>query len=138
VTALLFLAPLAAAAASQPPSANEQVVIQHPLTPDDVVETVAGRCGRNLYQIRLEHFGNRSRLGIEVNGRPVTSGQIAKIANVLPQGLYLFEPFVDQCFRDRPNARMRLIVDGPSSHVRFEFLYFEVTPDGEVSNAHFG
>ena len=134
---MIALFVLAAAAASQSAPPNSQVVIQHPLRPNEVVETVAGRCGRNLYQIRLEHFGERTRLSVEVNRRRIAPGQIAKATEVVPAGWYLFQPFVDQCFRDRPTARMRLIVDGPPSHGHSRFLYFEVTPGGEVTNAHF-
>jgi hypothetical protein len=114
---------------------NEQVVIRDRLSPAGLVVSVAGSCGKNRYQIVLTHDGYQNRLRVEVNRRQVTAPEIAKVMKLVPPGYFLFHPFVAECFWDRPNARMRLMSAGPASHGREQWLSFEVTPAGEVTNA---
>ena len=125
---------LAATAALGPP-ASEQVVLKHRITPANVVEKVSASCGGNRYRIRLTHLRDLNSLDVTVNNRPVASTEMDKVTALVPAGFSMFQPFVAECFRDRPNARMRLIVDGPDSHGHSQFLYFEVTPAGQVTNA---
>jgi hypothetical protein len=130
------LASVAAVAAAEPPRAihNEPVVIRGRLSPTDMVVSVAGRCGKNRYEIVLRHDGHQNLLVVDVNQRRVAAPEIAKVTKLVPPGYFLFDPFVAECFWDRPSARMRLMTAGPASHGNEQWLSFEVTPAGEVTN----
>jgi hypothetical protein len=135
---VLLVAWVAAVAAPELPrtggAQNEQVIIRDRLSPAGLVVSVAGSCGKNRYQIVLTNDGHQNRLRLEVNGRQVAAPEIAKVMKLVPPGDFLFDPFVAECFWDRPNARMRLMSAGPARHGREQWLSFEVTPAGEVMN----
>jgi hypothetical protein len=132
-----LLALVAGVAPAEPPRANspgEQVVIRDRLSAKELVVSVAGRCGKNRYRIVLTNDGHQNRLRVEVNRRQVAAGEIAKVIKLVPPHYFLFDPFVAECFWDRPNARMRLMTASPTSKPREQWLSFEVTPAGEVTN----
>ena len=113
---------------------NQQVVIRDRLSAKELVVSVAGRCGKNRYRIVLTNDGHQNRLRVDVNRRQVAAGEIAKVIKLVPPHYFLFDPFVAECFWDRPNARMRLMTATPTSKPREQWLSFEVTPAGEVTN----
>jgi hypothetical protein len=113
-------------------SNSDHVVIR--TRPTNVVEEVTGSCGPNRYHIGLRHAGDRVSLNVDVNGRAVSRKEIAKVIAAVHPGYYLFQPFVDACFEDRPEGRMRLVTDGPGSHGQGQWLFFNVSPTGTISD----
>src|SRR5215213_3921147 len=101
-----LLASVAVVAAAEPSRANhnEEVVIRERLSPTNLVVSVGGSCGKNRYQIVLTHDSHQNRLRVEVNRRQVAAPEIAKVIKIVPPGYFLFDPFVAECFWDRPSA----------------------------------
>ena len=115
-------------------SANAgEVVIRERLWPTHVVKSASGRCGSNLYRIVVRHEGNTHLLLLEANGRSIAKAEVAKVYRSVPAGLLFYEPSVAECFWDKPNGRMRVLVGGPQTSKPM-WLSFEVSPEGLVSN----
>ena len=124
---VLFVGSLSGAAASQ------EVVSPSRLSPTRLVHSVSGYCGPHMYRIELRHDGERNILSVEANGRAVGRSEIGKVTMSVRPGYFMYDPFLAECFRDRPNARMRLITDGPRSGGDSQTLSFEVSPAGLIS-----
>jgi hypothetical protein len=122
-----FMATLAEAAVAQ------EVVMRGRLSPTKLTVTVSGQCGSNRYSARLRSDGQRNILTLEANGRVVAASEIAKVTKAVRHGFFMYESFIAECFWDRPNARMRLITDGPESGGKPVRMSFEVSPNGEIS-----
>jgi hypothetical protein len=112
---------------------SNEVVLRDRLTPTGVVETVTGKCGSLRYSIQLQHDGSRNVLSITANGRPVSPPETAKVMEAVTRGYFMYEPKIAECFRDRPNARFRLLTGGPNDGGKPIWLSFEVSPEGKVS-----
>jgi hypothetical protein len=117
----------------QAPAPDEQVVIRGRLSPTNAVRSVTGNCASNRYRIELHHNGERNALAVQVNGRAVPQNEIAKVTGYLPSNYFMFEPDIAECFWDRPNARMRVVVAQFRSP-KAEGLSFEVSPEGKITN----
>jgi hypothetical protein len=123
-----FLATLAEAAVAQ------DVVIRDRLSPTKLSVAVSGNCGSNRYSIELRSDGQGNILTLEANGRAVTASEIAKVTKAVRYGFFMYQPSIRECFWDRPNARMRLITDGPKSGGKPVWISFEVSPNGVISS----
>ena len=109
-----------------------EVVIHDRISPADLVQSSAGRCGRHHYSVTLQHNGTTS-LSLKVDGRRVRTSETLKVVNAVKPGHYMYEPRIAECFRGRSNARFRLLTGGPGDGGNPTWLSFEVLPDGQVS-----
>lgn len=124
LTAFLVVAPA--------PPASGVFVIRERLSPTDTITSVEGSCGPHRYRVQLQARGQK--LAVSVDGRSTPNDQIEKVLQSVPKGYFMFQPAVAECFWDRPNARVRLITDGPSSGGKSQWISFEVAPDGVISD----
>ena len=110
-----------------------EVVLRERLTPKDAVHTVAGTCARHRYSVELRHDDSRNVLSLRADDQQVAPAETVKIAAAIRPGFSVYEPSIAECFWDRPNARVRLLTDGPTSGGTPIWISFEVSPEGQVS-----
>ena len=109
-----------------------EIVIHDRISPADLDQSSAGRCGSHHYSVTLQH-NKSARLSLKVDGRRVRTSETVKVVNAVKPGHYMYEPRIVECFWDRSNARFRLLTGGPSDGGNPTWLSFEVSPDGHVT-----
>ena len=113
--------------------ASGEVLTRERLTPIDLTESMAGTCGAHRYSVELQHDKRHAVLSLKVDDRRVSHAETAKVVQSVKTGYFMYEPRIAECFWDRPNARITLLIGGPGDGGNPTWLSFEVSPEGQVS-----
>lgn len=110
-----------------------EITMRERLSPTNKVQSVQGRCGNHDFGINLRYAERLNVLSLTVDGLPVPRDEIDKVTAAVSKGYAIYDPSFVECIWDGPNARMRIVTDGPTSGGKPIWLSFEVSPARSVS-----
>ncbi|AOH85618.1 hypothetical protein AWL63_18425 [Sphingomonas panacis] len=115
------------------------IVFEHAVKPSDVTRQFDGRCGGDRYSVALTwdtaHPSGFISL-LSANARSASGGDLNELQNSKLAGRAISEAVIDQCTAD--GARVRLATTAAyTTAPRLEYMFFDVSKTGEISNPRF-
>lgn len=135
----VILAGAEATAGNSQNADQKRIAFSHPVKPCNVTRRFEGICGQTPFSVSIAwdalHPNGFISL-LRANSRNIADSEVAALHSGLLKGRAITEAVIDQCLEDGARVRLGTVIAAAPTE-RTEYLFFDLSRSGKMSNSRF-